>query len=401
MELFTLGEICVSDFLTSEQAKIAREKYELKLTLEESTGAVKLESQPPCNTMWGKYWYRSGINKTMVNELKDIVESIQKIVKLKEGDTWLDIACNDGTLLSFVPSFCNRYGVDPADDSFKNESSQYGQIFQNYFSKEILPLNFRAKVVTTIAMFYDLQDPDSFVRDVYSILEDDGIWIVQMSYTPLMLKQLAFDNICHEHMYYYSLFNIKKIFERNGFKILNCTLNDINGGSFRVYAIKDTANIKKFANQQMRDVYEFNVDSLLAYEETLQLDNPQTWKRFYEKINLLKERTVGLLQELKAQNKKVYGYGASTKGNTLLQYFGIDSTLVQKLVERSPYKFGLIAAGSNIPIISEEEMRNDPPDYMLVLPWHFIDDFIEREKSFLENGGKFIVPCPKFEVISL
>jgi hypothetical protein len=399
MELFTLGNICVSDFLTPEQAERPRDKYELKLVLEESTGAVKLESQPPCDTMWGKYWYRSGINQTMVRELRDIVNSIRSIIPLNTGDKWLDIACNDGTLLSNVPNWCERFGVDPADDSFLNESKQHGTIIQDYFSRSVLPENFKAKVITTIAMFYDLQDPDSFVKDVYNSLEDDGLWVVQMSYTPLMLKQLAFDNICHEHMYYYSLFNIKKIFERNGFKILNCTLNDVNGGSFRVYAIKDTANVKDFANQQMRDVFEFNVNSLLAYEETLKLDSVDTWKDFYNRINDLKNKTVELLESIKSQGKKVYGYGASTKGNTLLQYFGIDSSLVQKLVERSPYKFGLIAAGSNIPIISEEEMRQDPPDYLLVLPWHFIDDFVRREVDFLENGGKFIVPCPIFNVI--
>lgn len=401
IELFSLGKICVSDFLTKEQAELPIEKYELKLVLEEETGSVKLSDQPPCDTMWGKYWYRSGTNQTMKNELKDIVESVQKIVKLKPGDTWLDIACNDGTLLSFVPNTCNKYGVDPADDSFRNESSQFGVIIQDYFSKKVMPESFKANVITNIAMFYDLQDPNSFTKDVYECLDDDGLWVLQMSYTPLMLQQLAFDNICHEHMYYYSLFNIKKILEKNGFKILNCTLNDINGGSFRIYAIKDVANVKKYANQQMRDVFKFNVESLLAYEKTLKLDDPRTWENFYNRINDLKEQTVAFLKQAKLENKTVYGYGASTKGNTLLQYFEIDETLVQKLVERSPYKYELYAAGSNIPIISEEEMRANPPDYMLVLPWHFINEFVERETDFLQKGGKFIVPCPKFEVISL
>jgi hypothetical protein len=306
-----------------------------------------------------------------------------------------------GTLLSHVPSLYKKYGVDPADDSFKAESSKFGTIIQDYFSKDVLPENFKADVVTTVAMFYDVPNPDKFVSDVYSVLDDNGIWVVQMSYTPLMIKQLAFDNICHEHMYYYSLFNIKKIFERNGFKILNCELNDVNGGSFRVYAIKDVADVKQFANQQLRDVYNFNVNSLLAYEKELKLDDPETWTNFFSSINELKTRTVEFLEQAWVDCKTVYGYGASTKGNTLLQYFGIDSRLVQKLVERSPYKFGLYAAGTNIPIISEDEMRNNPPDYMLVLPWHFINEFVKREQDYLQNGGKFIVPCPKFEVISL
>jgi hypothetical protein len=401
IELFSLGKICVSDFLTKEQTERPIEKYELKLVLEEDTGAVRLSEQPPCNTMWGKYWYRSGTNQTMKDELKKVVDSITAIVKHKEDKVWLDIACNDGTLLSHVPSLYKKYGVDPADDSFKAESSKFGTIIQDYFSKDVLPENFKADVVTTVAMFYDVPNPDKFVSDVYSVLDDNGIWVVQMSYTPLMIKQLAFDNICHEHMYYYSLFNIKKIFERNGFKILNCELNDVNGGSFRVYAIKDVADVKQFANQQLRDVYNFNVNSLLAYEKELKLDDPETWTNFFSSINELKTRTVEFLEQAWVDCKTVYGYGASTKGNTLLQYFGIDSRLVQKLVERSPYKFGLYAAGTNIPIISEDEMRNNPPDYMLVLPWHFINEFVKREQDYLQNGGKFIVPCPKFEVISL
>ena len=149
----------------------------------------------------------------------------------------------------------------------------------------------------------------------------------------------------------------------------------------------------------MRDVYNFNVNSLLAYEKELKLDDPETWTNFFSSINELKTRTVEFLEQAWVDCKTVYGYGASTKGNTLLQYFGIDSRLVQKLVERSPYKFGLYAAGTNIPIISEDEMRNNPPDYMLVLPWHFINEFVKREQDYLQNGGKFIVPCPKFEII--
>jgi hypothetical protein len=397
-ELFSLGNICVSDFLKPEEVSNTIKKYELKMLLEKDTGAVRLESQPPCSTMWGKYWYRSSINQSMKNELKKVVDSITSL-KNKDGGTWLDIACNDGTLLSYVPSSYIKYGVDPADDSFKNESSKYGTIVQDYFSKSVLPPNFKADVITTIAMFYDISNPDKFVKDIYDTLEDNGVWVVQMSYTPLMIKQLAFDNICHEHMYYYSLFNIKTIFERNGFRILNCELNDVNGGSFRVYAVKDIANLKNFGNQQKRDVFQFNVNALLEYEKSLELDNPETWLQFYNEINELKEKTIQCLNNIKAEGKRVYGYGASTKGNTLLQYFGINSNLVERLVERSPYKFGLVASGSNIPIISEDEMRIDPPDYLLILPWHFINEFVEREKEFLKNGGKFIVPCPKFEII--
>jgi hypothetical protein len=404
-DLFTLGDLYVSDFIKDEHDYNERNKYELKLTLEEDTGAARLESMPPKHMMWGKYWYRSGTNETMKNHLSDVVSSVVSLMQLKENDIWLDIACNDGTLLSYVPKYMKKIGIDPADDSFIKESKNHADdVIQDYFSKNAYNKskfsNNKAKVVTTIAMFYDIEDPDFFMKEVYDIMHDDGVWVLQMSYTPLMIEQMAFDNICHEHLYYYSLFNIKKILERNNFKILNCSLNDANGGSFRIYCIKDKAEIKKYSTQQNRDIFKFNVESILAYEKSLLLDKKETWIEFFNKIEKLKKETKEFIVQEKKAGKIIAGYGASTKGNTLLQYFGIDHTLIDYMVERSPYKFGLKTVGTNIPIISENEMRTLKPDYLLILPWHFIDEFVQREQEYLNSGGKFIVPCPKFEVIS-
>jgi ubiquinone/menaquinone biosynthesis C-methylase UbiE len=408
-ELFSLGNLCLSDFITEKQEFSdrfveQRPKYELKLMLEE-TGAVRLEKPAPMNSMYGKYWYRSGINHTMRNELKDIVESITKVVKLKENDIWLDIACNDGTMFEFMPENVIKIGVDPADNTFKNESEKKADIIiQDFFSYDVYSRSRfgrnKAKVVTVIAMFYDLDKPDIFLQDVYKVLDSDGLLVMQMSYTPLMLKQMAFDNICHEHIYYYSLFNIKTLLERNGFKIVDCTLNDINGGSFRVY-IKKAGFENNFYTQPYRDVADFRIESLLEYEKTLKLDSVETWTNFFDKINQLKEQTVNFIKQEKQKGKIIWGYGASTKGNTLLQYFGLDKTLIDGIAERSTYKWRLRTAGTNIPIYSEEEMRRAKPDYLLVLPWHFINEFKQREEDYLINGGKFIVSCPKFEIIGI
>jgi len=248
-------------------------------------------------------------------------------------------------------------------------------------------------------MFYDLENPKTFVNDVYKILDDDGLWVLQLSYTPLMINQLAFDNICHEHMYYYSLFNIKKMFEECGINVVNVELNDINGGSFRIYCMKNNADFSKFSTQPNRDVCNFRIKSLLEYEKSLNLDSIETWVEFFQRINELKEKTVSFIKEEKSKGKTIWAYGASTKGNTLLQYFGLDNSLIDGIAERSIYKFGLKTVGTNIPIYSEDEMRKNKPDYLLVLPWHFINEFIERESEYLKNGGKFIVPCPKFEII--
>lgn len=764
-ELFTLGELYVSDFIKPDDEP-KNDKVEMKLLLDDN-GAVRLEKSAPLNTMYGKYWYRSGINATMKTELQDIVQSIVKIFKPKQDDLWVDIACNDGTLLGFVPPM-KKIGIDPADDSFKAESEKHADyIIQDFFSskafKESKFGNLKAKIITSIAMFYDLENPDDFIKNIDEVLDDNGLWVLQLSYTPLMIKQMAFDNICfkpdtrimgankpissiepgemvldrygkytkvakrfdrkydgdlidikaqyleniectpehpilvvregniqnkktewvdakdikvndflvvpkiatkdinrkidlkdfnktndphyrrglqnieltddvlwmmglyvaeghisgketnlqinftlnvneqeyasklkstfknigykasirnskvsqamnvqvsctalarafkcwfgkgainkkipdfiftsksdvakpflnglidgdgsvdnqvsfhsssktlihqvqlmlatlnamtglsyvkpydreikggtvhskdswqlrgknkyldeifnakatnkrlstqyffdennvyvsvknvskkhyngsvhnietdnhtyvvsnavvhncHEHMYYYSLFNLKSLFERNGFKIVDCQLNDVNGGSFRIYAMKQNSNEKLFGSQPHRDICNMRIDSLLKYEESLKLNKASTWRNFFQNIKALKKQTVSFIKQAKSEGKSVWAYGASTKGNTLLQYFGLDHTLIDGIAERSPYKFGLKTVGTNIPIFSEEEMRQVKPDYLLVLPWHFINEFIEREKDYLNNGGAFIVPCPKFEIIKM
>jgi hypothetical protein len=403
VELFSLGDLYVSDFLQAGEEPRA-EKVEMKLMLEESTGAVKLERSAPLSAMYGKYWYRSGINNTMKMELKDIVDSIVKVVGYKENDLWIDIACNDGTLLGFVPNDFIKVGIDPADDSYKVESEKVANlIIQDFFSEEVFSRSrfggLKAKVVTSIAMFYDLEHPKRFIDDIHRVLDNDGVWVLQLSYTPLMLEQLAFDNICHEHIYYYSLFNLKKLLAASGFDVVDVQLNDVNGGSFRVYAMKSDANKSLFGTQPYRDVCDMRVKSLLAYENQLGLDTRDVWIDFFDRINALKTQVRDFIVGEKAKGKTVWGYGASTKGNTLLQYFGLDASLIDGIAERSIYKFGLRTVGTDIPIYSEHEMRRAKPDYLLVLPWHFINEFVIREKDYLDGGGKFIVPCPKFQVI--
>jgi SAM-dependent methyltransferase len=402
-ELFSLGKLNISDFLSIENNK-EQNQYELKLMLDEN-GAVRLNECAPLDSMYGKYWYRSGINQTMKDELKTIVDSVVKVSNLYENDIWIDIACNDGTMFEFMPKNVIKIGIDPADDSYFNESNKKADlIIQDFFTADSYNKckfgNTKAKVVTVIAMFYDLDNPDIFLQDIYKVLDDDGLLVMQMSYTPLMIKQLAFDNICHEHIYYYSLFNIKKLLEKNDFKIVDCQLNDVNGGSFRLY-IKKSGKENSFYTQPYRDVCNFKINSLLTYESTLNLESVDTWVDFYNRINELKDITLSFIKNAKKEGKRIWGYGASTKGNTLLQYFGLDNTLIDGIADRNPYKWGLKTSGTNIPIYSDEKMRKAKPDYLLILPWHFIHEFEKREKDYLIGGGEFILPCPKFKIIGL
>lgn len=402
--ILNLGKHYVSDFIKSEVDYEGRNKYSLDLEMDETIGAARLTEMAPSETMWGKYWYRSGINATMTKELGNIVEEITSRIKWNEKDVWLDIACNDGTLLKQIPNGFVKVGIDPADDTFSSESKKHGIVIQDYFSYDAYKrseVNKQAKVITTIAMFYDLLDPHPFIEDINKVLDDNGVWVLQLSYTPLMIKQLAFDNICHEHAYYYSLSSIKRLFEKHDLKIVDCSLNDVNGGSFRIYVQKNIAKVSSFGTSPLRDVCNFRIESLLDYENNhFDIGKNEVWNKFMKDIEDLKKQTIDFIKQEKAKGKIVCGYGASTKGNTLLQWFGLDHTLIDAIAERSPYKYGLKTIGTNIPILSEEEVRALNPDYMLVLPWHFISEFIQREDEFLTKGGKFIVPCPKFEIIS-
>lgn len=399
-ELFTLGSLHLSDFLKDEEDPRC-DPVPLTLMYDTATKLVRLKDVANPDFMYGRYWYRSGINASMKAELHGIVESILAIRTFGDNDVWLDIACNDGTLLSYVPDHIRKVGIDPVDDSFKVEAEKTGAtIVQDYFSADKYPVATPASVITCIAMFYDLDDPAPFLNDVRKVLKDDGLFVLQMSYTPLMLKQVAFDNICHEHVYYYTLETLKKVLADSGFKVMDCQLNDVNGGSFRVYAMKDSADPSQFGTQPYRDVAQFRVAGTLAHEQVTTANERSAWWRFHGHIEALKKETLDFVVQAKAEGKTVWGYGASTKGNTLLQYFGLDNTLIDGIAERSPYKFGLRTVGTNIPIRSEEEMRAAKPDYLLVLPWHFISEFVAREQDFLAGGGKFIVPCPQFKVIS-
>lgn len=401
-KLLDLGELYPSNFLEPTE-KPDVDKVSLNLILTDDN-FIRLEKVAPLDKMYGKYWYRSGMNKTMKMELEDIVNSILRIKKLKENDIWIDIACNDGTIFDFIPNEVIKIGIDPADDSYKRESEKKANLiiqdFFNYSSyKKSVFGKYKAKVITTIAMFYDIEDRTAFLTDIKRILDDDGIWVLQLSYTPLMIEQLAFDNICHEHVFYYSLSDIKKLLEDHNLKIMDCQINSTNGGSFRLYVMKENCPNEKFSTQPYRDVSNLRINSLLEYEKKLKVHSEKTWIDFYERLLKLKKKTVDFIKEVKLDGKKVWGYGASTKGNTLLQFFELDNKLIDGIADKNFQKWGKKTIGTNIPIFSEEEMRSQNPDYLLILPWQFIEEFKEREKEFLLNGGKFIVPCPKFDII--
>jgi len=339
----------------------------------------------------------------MRKQLSDIVNVIPNWVRLKDGDIVLDIGCNDGTLLDLYPGDAKivKVGIDPAANLADEGRLHCDFHACDYFSKDVffsLTGGAKAKVITSIAMFYDLDDPHAFVKDILECLDDDGIWIIQTSYTPLMLAQNAFDNICHEHIEYYTLLSIDYLMKAHDLKIVDVELNDTNSGSFRLTIAKQSNELRQ-SNFFYKELGLYRFKSLLSYERELRLNEPDVYMEFFGRIEGLKRTTVELLKDLKKQGKSIYGYGASTKGNTLLQYYGIGPDLITAIAERQSQKVGLMTVGSWIPIVSEEEMRTANPDFLFVLPWHFINEFCDRERGFLKAGGKFIVPLPELQII--
>ncbi len=361
---------------------------------EKACGLLQMSSTVPPEILYSAYWYRSGTNKTMREHLKGIVDNAIKIIG-KESATILDIGCNDGTLFEFYPSSYKKYGIDPSDVAQGIDKNSATVIHDIFPSKELIAHIEKDKfdIITSIAMFYDLEDPITFAKGINSILNPEGIWIFEMSYMPTMLSMNSYDTICHEHLEYYSLAVIENILKQSNMKIFNAVHSNINGGSLCCYATH-TGNIK-YKSQQFFE----NIQKMHQEEFDLELDTDKPYKNFQDRINLHKEELYNLLKKLKKEGNKIHIYGASTKGNTILQWCGIDNRIIDYAAERNPDKYGAYTLGTDIPIVSEAESRAMSPDYYLVLPWHFREEFIEREKEALNRGIGLIFPLPKIEII--
>lgn len=333
------------------------------------------------------YGYRSGLNNTMITHLGDLVKEIENKIILKQNDIVLDIGSNDSTLLrSYENIELVRVGIDPTGEQFRQYYPDNVTLLPTFFNKSVYEEKFtrKAKVVTTVSMFYDLPDPVDFARDVADILANDGIWVSEQSYCVTMLENNSFDTICSEHLEYYTLKQFQYIGDQVGLEIIDVSLNLCNGGSFRVtLAHPSTHNINPI------------VKTLLDQELKLDLSNLIPLKQFIERCETMKNTLVSFLK--KKDNKTTVLLGASTKGNTLLKYYGLDNTLIKAASERNPEKYGRRTPGSNIPIVSEQDARDMNPDYLLVLPWHFKKELLLREQEYMEDGGIIIFPMPQLE----
>ena len=393
--ILSLGNLYVSGFVESPEETERCVQAPLDLVLCLQCYLLQLRHTVNPGLLYRQYWYLSMVNSTMRAALADITQSAEQLTGVRAGDVVLDIGANDGTLLrSYRTPGLQLMGYEPAKNLVTAARGGTTMVFNALFQAEpfLQASSTLATIITSIAMFYDLEDPNRFVQDIARCLAPDGLWIIQMAYLPAMLSQNAFDNICHEHLEYYSLAALTPLMQRHGFKVVDVQLNDVNGGSIRIY-VAPVACTRYDGEGRDR------VRTLEQQERALQLERVETYQAFAGCVQGLRETTRRFVQEVVARGQRVYAYGASTKGNTLLQYYGLDHTLVQAAAERSQDKWGKQTAGTWIPIVSEQQMRQERPDYLLILPWHFLPEFLERERAYLAAGGRFIVPLPQFRVL--
>jgi hypothetical protein len=358
------------------------------------SGLLQMKQSYSLDEMYGEnYGYRSGLNASMVRHLEQKIKTLERLVKLTDSDLVIDIGSNDATSLKAYSGKHKKVGIDPTGLKFKEYYTKDITLIPDFFTAKTFKDNFpnaKAKIITSIAMFYDLESPMDFVRDIEQCLADDGIWHFEQSYMPSMLRTNSYDTICHEHLEFYSLKVVKSILDNCGMKVIDVQMNSINGGSFAVTASKKNASYA--ANKPI-------INWLLQQEEDMGLDNPKPYRDFEERVFRHRKNLTNLIEALVADGKKIIGYGASTKGNVLLQFCGLTSKHIPYIAEVNKEKFGAFTPGTHIPIISEVEAKAMKPDYLFVLPWHFKDNILQREKEYLAQGGKFIFPLPEIEIV--
>ena len=389
--IFSLGNIYYTGkFL--EKNKNPR-KGPINVVICEHCELVQLANNFDIKYLYGPdYGYQTGINATMTKHVERIVNLLSKNTQIKKNDLALDIASNDGTLLNFYNKEIITFGIDPLVKKFTKNYKDINHKISDFFSARAIKSkikNKKFKIITALSVFYDLLDPNKFLHDVNDILDSDGVFLLEFADLSSIVKFNMFDTFCHEHLEYYSLKVVTQMCFKNDLRIFDIKTNNINGGSVQIFICKKEAKYKNNST---------SVQRFLTLEANLKLNKKETYIKFFKKINKIKKKVLYLIKKAKSKNKSVHCYGASTKGNVLLQYFKLNNKLIDCVAERNPKKYGLYTPGSKIKIISEIDSRKLSPDYYLVLPWHFKKEILRRERETIKHGSKFIFPLPKLTV---
>ena len=377
-------------FIKKNNPKPYLKKIPLLVMLCENCTLAQLSHTVSKEILYKNYWYESGINLTMQNHLKEITKIGSNLIKKNDNISVLDIGCNDGTLLNFYPKKFKKYGIDPSQ-IIKKINKKKVNVINDFFppQKKNLLLNLKFDLITSIAMFYDLQNPNIFVKKIKTHLKDNGVWIFELSYLIDMLKLNSFDTICHEHLEYYSIHSLEFLLKKHNLKMFNVSRNTINGGSIRCF-VTHSDNIIYDKNENIK-----KIKKLISYEKKIKIKRTYIYDKFDKNINIIKKKLISKIKSILKKKNKIYVLGASTKGNTILQFLNINDKVIPYAIERNKKKIGAKTIGSNIIIVSEKFAKNSEHNYKLVLPWHFKREIINREFNYIKKGGKLIFPLPK------
>ncbi len=370
-------------------------KGPLELVWSPESQLLQLNHSYDLGEMYGdNYGYRSGLNQSMVEHLTAKINRLEERVNLMPGDCVIDIGSNDATSLkAYFTKGIKRIGVDPTGAKFREYYTDEIQLIPDFFpNAEVKKAvkDSKVKIITSIAMFYDLEDPIGFARNISACIHKEGVWHFEQSYMPSMIRLNSYDTICHEHLEFYTLYNIRYILDKADMRIIDVQMNGINGGSFAVTAARKDSSHR--SNEAL-------INWLLQQEAKMGFDTPKPFRDFEERVFKHRESLRTLIDSLCADGKKILGYGASTKGNVVLQFCNFTSAQLPAIADVNPLKYGCFTPGTHIPIVSEKDARDMKPDYYLVLPWHFKDSIVRREKEFLRTGGKLIFPFPEIEIV--
>ncbi len=389
-KLFSLGDMCFTGKFPHKGQKI--KKKPITVVICSNCTLVQLFHNFDLKYLYGPdYGYRTGVNKTMMNHVKDVAKKLSKKTKLEKNDSVLDIASNDGSLLNFYNKNIFTVGIDPILNKYLEKYKNINIKIPDFFSANKIQKRTKKKfkIITALSVFYDSTDPNKFLSDAKKLLSKDGIFLLEFADLASIIQNKMFDTICHEHLEYYSSEVIINLCKKNGLRVFDIKSNDINGASKQYYVCHENSNYKD---------NKYILNRVLRFERGLKLTSVNTFKNFIKSINNSRKKLFRLLKKYKKHGKTIHCYGASTKGNVLLQYFSIDNKIIDYVAERNNNKFNLYTPGTNIKIISEELSRFYKPDYYLVLPWHFKKEILSRESLMIKKGTKFIFPLPKIKI---
>jgi SAM-dependent methyltransferase len=391
-DLFSLGKISFTGRFSNTIHQNVPKAY-LNVLMCKKCKLVQLDRNFDLNYLYGKnYGYRTGINKTMTDHVRKIVRKCSALIKLKPKQYVLDIGSNDATLLNFYANDIIKVGVDPLVNKYKKFYKKINYKISNFFKiKDIekIKIKKKFKIISALSVFYDLRDPNKFIKEIKKILDDKGVFVLEHVDLYYIIKNNIFDTICHEHLVFYSSKIIIEMMKNNGLKVFNHEYNEINGGSSRYYICHSKTNFKVSKN----------IKKVLLRENLQGIELKKTYKLFFTKILNEKIKLIKLIKKIKNEGQDIHGYGASTKGNVLLQFYNINNKVVNYIADRNPLKWNSFTPGTRIKIISESQSRKIKPHFYLVLPWHFKNEILIREKNIRKKGTKFIFPLPKVRVV--